>query len=229
MIHVYGETEAPVPRLLKAASARGIAIQAAQGDGGVHESSTLVLAGGSNLDPLALGVLLGGWRYARGARVLVLSRLGAHPDAKAKGLRALWDLEEYVRASGMASLTLRIAPVLGPESPLWLKLRSAPRLPKGGRDLIQPVAETDVVETLDRLFRGTGRWEGWYEVAGREAISLAELCDLARAAGPGPNGGAWEPPLEEMAEQRLAEPGPWVERFGIEPRPVRALAAAWPA
>lgn len=226
MIHVFGAADPPVRRLLNAVEARGIPVEAARGDG-VHESSTLVLAGGSNLEPMALGVLLGGWRYSRGARVLVLSRLGAHPDARARGLRSLWELEETVRASGMASLTLRLAPLLGPESPLWLKLRSAPKLPRGGRDLIQPVAEADVVETLDRLFRGPGSWDGWYEVAGRDAMSLAELCELAGPAGPSRDGGAWEPPLEEIAEHRLAEPGAWCERFGIEPRPIRTLAQAW--
>lgn len=226
MIHVYGAVDAPIPRLLQAAAARGVAMEAAR-EGGAHESSTLVLAGGSNLDPMALGVLLGGWRYARGARVLVLSRLGAHPDARAKGLRALWELEEYVRASGMVSLTLRIAPLLGPESPLWLKLRSNPKLGKEARTVIQPVAETDAVETLVRLLQGPGTWDGWYEVAGRDPLSLAELIELARAAGPGASGGSWEPPLEEMAEHRLAEPDPWRERFRIEPRPIAALAGSW--
>ena len=228
MIHVYGEPDAPFARLLGAVAARGHEIGAAR-EGGTHESSTLVLAGAAHLDPMALGVLLGGWRYARGARVLVLSRLGAHPDARARSLRALWELEEHVRATGMRSLTLRLAPLIGPESPLWLKLRSRPQLPKGGRGLIQPVAETDVVETLDRLFRQDGKWEGWFEVAGRETLSLAEMVELAAAAGPGRDGGAWEPPLEELAEHRLAEPEPWIERFGVEPRPVRTLVAAWPA
>lgn len=218
MIHVYGAADPPVPRLLRAVEERGIAIHpaAAAGDGG-RESSTLVLAGGSNLDPLALGVLLGGWRYARGARVLVVSRIGAHPDARARGLAALWELEETVRASGMATMTLRLAPLIGPASPLWLRLRSRPRLPRGGRDVIQPVAESDAVLTLERALGDTGPWEGWYEVAGPEALSLAELAERAREAGPAADAGAWEPPLEELAEHRLAETAPWRERFGITP------------
>jgi len=164
-------------------------------------------------------------------RLLVITRLGTHPDARSPGLRACWALEEAARAARLPVLTLRLAPLLGPRSPLWLRLRSRPRLPRAGRKLLNPVAEEDAVETVARAVAGSASWEGWYEVAGREPLSLAELCALAGEAGPPlPAGsGAWEPPLGEMEEHRLPEAGPWLAHFGLEARPLSARARAWGA
>jgi uncharacterized protein YbjT (DUF2867 family) len=171
---------------------------------------------------------------ARQFRVLLLSRLGAHPDARAVSLQRLWRLEEHVRAGGVPTLTLRFAPLVGPRTPLWRKLRSRPALPKGGRKLVNPVAETDAVETLLRALDGRAPWRGWYEVAGPDAVTLAELRDLAAAmpavatppAAPAEGAGAWEPPLEEIAEHRLAECEPWASAFGITPTPLAAWTGA---
>ena len=163
---------------------------------------------------------------SRKFRVLLLSRLGAHPDARCTSLQRLWRLEEHVRAGGAPTLTLRMAPLVGPGTRLWRKLRSRPSLPRGGRKLVNPVAETDAVETLLRALDGRGPWRGWYEVAGAEALTLAELRDLA-ARTPGETaGGAWEPPLEEIAEHRLAESEPWATDFGLAPTPLAAWTGA---
>src|SRR5439155_545487 len=78
-----------------------------------------------------------------GARVLVLGRLGAHPDARAAALRQLWEIEELARRSGAPALALRVGPVLGPWSPLWRLLAGRPRLPRRGAKLVNPVAEED--------------------------------------------------------------------------------------
>jgi uncharacterized protein YbjT (DUF2867 family) len=224
-----GPLGAAPERLLAAVAARGHALvprpeALPAGD----EPVTLVIADG----PMVLG-LLGTVRAlgARPFRVLVLSRLGAHPDARADTLRRLWRLEEHVRGGGAPTLTLRTAPLVGPETPLWRKLRSRPPLPAGGRKLVNPVAETDVVETIARALDGRAPWGDWYEVAGSETFSLAELRDLARApaaggpaSGSGGTGGAWEPSLEEIAELRLAESEPWASTFGIRPTPIAAWA-----
>jgi len=162
---------------------------------------------------------------SRSFRVLVLSRLGAHPDARCPSLQRLWRLEEHVRAGGAPTLTLRVAPLVGADTPLWRKLRSRPSLPHGGRKLVNPVAESDAVETLLRAIDGRGPWRGWYEVAGAEAVTLAELRDLALGTT-GPNGGAWEPPLEEIVEHRLAESEPWATDFGITPTRLAGWAGA---
>jgi len=161
----------------------------------------------------------------RPLRILVLSRLGAHPDARHPALQRMWRLEEHARASGAPTLTLRMAPLVGPETPLWRKLRSRPALPRGGRKLVNPVAEADAIETIVRALDGRAAWEGWYEVAGVEAVTLAELRDRA-AATPGPTaGGAWEPPLDEIEEHRLAESAPWAMHFAITPTPLSTWAA----
>ena len=164
---------------------------------------------------------------SRPFRTLVLSRLGAHPDARAVALQRLWRLEEHVRSGNAPALTLRLGPLVGPETPLWRRLRSRPALPNGGRKLLNPVAEADAVETLDRALDGRARWEGWYEVAGPEAVTLAELRDLAsRTPAARGDHGAWEPAMEEMMEHRLAESEPWASHFGIAPTPLAAWAGA---
>lgn len=175
------------------------------------------------------------WRAAHAQpaapRLLVVTRLGTHPDAAHPRLRACWALEEAARGTGLPVLVLRLGPLLGPHSPLWARLRSAPALPRGGRKLLNPVAEGDVVETLDRALCGRAEWEGWYEVAGPEVLSLAELAALAREAGPAlPAGsGAWEPPLDELEEHRLAETEPWLGHFGMSVRPLAEQAREWAA
>jgi len=164
-------------------------------------------------------------------RLLVVTRLGTHPDAVSPRLRECWALEERARASGLPVLVLRLGPLLGPQSPLWLHLGTGPALPRGGAKLVNPVVEADVVETLARALSGRAPWEGWYELAGPETWSLAELTGLARPAGTprGTVAGGWEPPLAEIEEHRLAEAGPWLGHFGLEPRPLAERAAAWAA
>lgn len=224
MILAPAGLEPPVPRLLEALVARGHQVVREPVEGREEGPVTLVCAGGTS--PAALDAMLGRARGMARARVLVLSRLGAHPDARAAGLAALWALEERARARGLPALTLRLGPLVGPRSPLWLRLRARPKLPRDGRQLLNPVAEADAVETLARALDGRAEWRGWYEVAGPDAWTLAELAALARESGPAlPRGaGAWEPPLDELSEHRLAEAGPWLAHFGLTAHPVAGLA-----
>ena len=103
--------------------------------------------------------------------------------------------------------------------------------PRGEALLLNPVAESDVVETLDRALCGRAEWSGWYEVAGPEVWSRAELAALARESGaPLPAGsGAWEPPLDELGRHWLAEAQPWLEHFGMAARPLGEQAREWAA
>jgi len=128
-------------------------------------------------------------------------------------------------------LVLRLGPLVGLQSPLWSRLRSAPSLPRGGVKLLNPVVESDVVETLDRALCGRAEWSGWYEVAGPEVWSLAELSALARESGPAlPAGsGAWEPPLDELEKHQLAETGSWFDHFGMTVRSLAEQAGEWAA
>lgn len=175
------------------------------------------------------------WRTAHAwittPRLLLLTRLGTHPDAAHPRLRECWALEEAARGAGLPLLVLRLGPLVGPRSPLWSRLRSASSPPRNGERLLNPVSESDVVETLDRALGGRAKWSGWYEVAGPEVWSLAELSTLAREVGPAlPAGsGAWEPPLDELEEQPLAETRSWLEHFGMAVRPLAGQARDWAA
>src|SRR5262249_14430751 len=89
MIHVPGKFEAPVPRLIESLKARGHEVSETESPAS-GAGATLLLA--RPVDWMRLGVLFGSWHVARGARILVLSRVGAHPDARAESLRDLWRL-----------------------------------------------------------------------------------------------------------------------------------------
>ena len=211
----------PADRLLDALLPHGYSILTRAGELPASETTvTLAISDGPLVfDFLGFVRSLGERKF----RVLMLSRLGAHPDARASTLQRLWRLEEHVRAGGAPTLTLRFAPLVGPDTPLWRKLRSRPSLPAGGRALVNPVAETDAVDTLRRALDGRALWRDWFEVAGADVIALRELRDLAAQTSGETAGGEWEPPLEEIAEHRLAESEPWAAHFGITPTPL----AAW--
>lgn len=223
MIVVPGPLDPPAARLLAALGERGVdaPLEPRALPPGDDPVTLAVSTGPFVFDFAGLVAALAG----RPFRVLLLSRLGAHPDANAPGLRRLWRLEEHVRGGGAPTLTLRFAPIVGDGAPLWNRLRSRPSLPRGGRMLLHPVHEADAVETLVRALADPAPWSGWYEVAGPEIFSLAELRDLAVARGPGADAGAWEPPLDELAEHRLAESAPWLARFGLAPEPLAARLA----
>jgi uncharacterized protein YbjT (DUF2867 family) len=236
VIHAFGHPDPPVPRLMKALEARGHEVasggpRAAEDPGRQGEPATLVLGAGTGLDPLSMGVLLGAWARTSRARVLILGAQGTHRDATVPRLRRLWDLEETVRAATLPVLTLRLGPLLGSQSPLWLRLRSRPRLAALRDVMLQPVLEEDVVESIVRALEGRAAWEGWYEVVGTEVLTVRELAELASQAGGGlPFGtGAWEPPLEELRALRLGEPEPWLRHFGLVPRNVAGEVAQWAA
>lgn len=223
MIVVPGRLDPPAGRLVATFAARGHAVHVAGEALPARPGPiTLAVADGPFVFDLASCVAACG---PRPVRVLVLSRLGAHPDARAATLQRLWRVEEHVRASGLPVLTLRLAPLVGPDSPLVRQLAARPALPRGGRQLVNPVAEADAIETIARALDGRAAWTGWYEVAGADAMTLAELADLSAASDAARTGGAWEPPLEEIAEHRLAESEPWASHFGLVPARVSDVLA----
>lgn len=224
---VAGPLAEPAGRIVRELAARGTAVASDPTRLGADERTvTLVVSDGPFVFDLGgLVRSLGDRRF----RMLILSRLGAHPDAKSASLQRLWRIEEHARGGGVPTLTLRLAPVIGPEAPLWRMLRSKPALPAGGRRLADPVYQGDVLDTLERALDGRALWQGWYELAGSERFSWRELSDLAAASGGPRDGAAWEPTLEEIAEHRLAESEPWASHFGITPTPIAAWMAKHPS
>lgn len=212
----------PAPELLaRTLRAMRRELRPARDAGDVSAGDTLVLSSGAWPLETARAALA-----RRPARVLVLGRLGTHRDARTPSLRGLWALEEAARGSGLPVLTLRCGPVVGPDLPLWRQLARVRRLPRGGAKLVNPVVVDDVVATLRLALEQEREWQGWCEVAGAEPWTLAELRDAAQhcaTAGPA----AWEPPLDELDEHRLADPGPWMERFGLAPRRLVDALPSW--
>jgi hypothetical protein len=205
-----------VPRLFAALGARGHEVSdASDENGGIR---TMVI--GPGVDEASID-------FETADRVLVVGWMGTHPDARAEILKRLWTLEERARSSARPVLTLRLAPLVGPSSPLWLRLAGARRLPDGGRALLNPLVEDDAIETLDRALRGRVPWEGWYEVLGPEIWSLRELADLARRGRAPRDPGCWEPEPAVLLEQRLGESALWIERFGLAPSPLERRAREW--
>lgn len=220
MIHAPGAPTGSTARLLEALRARGVATTDAESPRS-EDGATLLLT--TPVDWMALGVRMAPWRVARGARIVVLSRLGAHPDAVSPGLRDLWRLEEYARVSMIPTLTLRFAPLVAADSPFWKKLASQPKLGREASAVIMPVLEEDAVQLLARALAETRPAEGWFEITGPEARSLGEWSALA-ARGGSPGDVEWEPALEEMLEHRLAETEVWEQRFGLRAHSVSAWA-----
>lgn len=216
-----GPLAEPAARLVRALAARGHAVaqEPAQLAADTRAVTLVVSDGPFVFDFGGMVRAMGERRF----RVLILSRLGAHPDARCESLKRLWRLEEHVRGGGAPTLTLRMAPVIGPDAPLWRMLRTRPALPNQGRRLVDPVYEGDVVETLLRALDGRALWQGWYELAGAERFTWAELAAHAQASGRATEGAAWEPTQDEIAEHRLAECEPWATHFGLTPTPL----AAW--
>jgi len=225
VIHAPAMGSGGAARLIETLRASGVGIEETP-QPVLGEPSTLVLT--TPVNWMKLGVWMAPWRVARGARLVVLSRIGAHPDARAQELRDLWQLEEYARVSAIPALTLRFAPLVAGESPFWTRLRSRPRLREEGRTVVMPVLEEDALAVLERALGEARPSEDWYEIVGPEARSIDEWIELAVARGgaAAEGAGAWEPPLEELTEHRLCEPQIWQERFGMAAHSVTRWANA---
>ena len=221
MIHVPAAPVGGAGRLVAALRARGLELtdQVAPEPG---IGATLLLT--TPVDWLQLGMWLAHWHVARSCRLLVLSRVGAHPDAVAPGLRDLWRLEEHARVSLIPTLVLRLAPLVAADSPFWLRLRHA-RLGPEGRAVVMPVMEEDALQGLESALKeSNGGWEGWFEVTGPEARTVAEWAEVAARRG-NATSEAWEPDVEELLEHKLSEPLLWQRRFGVTARSVTSWAA----
>jgi hypothetical protein len=203
---------APVPRLL------GAARELLERDGTPPLTNVRVLAAtrvGDERAPLA--------GRETDTRIVTLDWIGTHPDALDATLRAAWELEEVARSTGAPVVALRMAPLVGPDSPLMAWLAGHPRLDaRSRRVLLQPVLERDAVATLARAIAGLGPTSGAFEVCGREVMNLDELMERAIVCGPEaffaePE---CEPSLSILRVQGMCEWAPWSLAFGITPSPI---------
>lgn len=202
--------------------ARLAAKLATRGSGEARERLTWMLGADDDLAAvLAAGI-------GERDRILVVSWIGAHPDAGASVLSRLWALEERCRESGFATLTVRLGPLAGPESPLWQKLAYAKPRSRLARKPVHPVLESQVVEVIERALIGAVTWNGWQELGGPDIMTLGECAEHARRSAFAGEG-EWEPDLEALAEQRLIEPQVWSQWSGMEPMSVSTEAATWAA
>ncbi|MBI1852226.1 MAG: complex I NDUFA9 subunit family protein [Planctomycetes bacterium] len=119
-------------------------------------------------------------RAARVKRIILLSVLGARPDARTRFARTRFAGEEIVRNSGIDHTILRLAVVFGAEDHFTNRFASIirwnPLLPLvgGGRARIQPIHVDDVASAVvyavlqDRFHNET------IDVAGGEAVRLRD-------------------------------------------------------
>ena len=212
MTNLWSHLAEPAPRLLEAAWA---------------------LAGPDAIDPARVGALGPAHAAADGVtpcsmnatieRWLVLSWIGAHPDARDPLLAALWAREEAARATGLPTLVLRLAPLVGPRSPLLALLKNHPKLDaRLERALVQPVIEADVVEGIAGLINGPFDQSDWYEVCGPDPLSIGEFAQLAQAGHFGALAGApgWEPSPAVLRAQGLSEGDAWARATGVAPHSI---------
>ena len=202
----------PTPRLLEAARER------MSHDGTPAAPDVRIIAAVTTGDP---GSQLVG--VVPGMRIVMLDWIGTHPDAEDAALKASWELEEAARATGADVVALRLAPLVGPGSPLMAWLARRPGLDaRSRRRPLQPVLETDAVATIARAWSGEGPREGAFEICGKDVVDLGELLDLAVAQGTAAFTAApeCEPSLAILRGQGLSEWEPWAVAFGIMPSPI---------
>jgi uncharacterized protein YbjT (DUF2867 family) len=129
-------------------------------------------------------------RAVRAKRIVLLSVLGARPDAKTRFARTRWAGEQIVRNSGIDHVILRLGVVVGPEDQFTNRFASIvrwnPLLPLvgGGRSRIQPIHVDDVATAVvyaivqDRVTRET------IDLAGPDPVRLRDaICAVASTIG----------------------------------------------
>ncbi len=125
------------------------------------------------------------------ARLAYVSALGARPGARARYFATKGEVEERVRASGLTYQVWRPSLMLGRGEKLTEDLvrllRFSPvlpllRTPKGGR--LQPLMVEDATAIMADLLLAEGAWNGTYDIAGPERLTLGEISErIATALG----------------------------------------------
>lgn len=121
-------------------------------------------------------------RSARIGRLVVVSHLGAAPSSAYTLLRAKGQVEEMVRASGLAYTIFRSGIVFGPGdnfvNGIAMILRANPLIflqPGQGESLLHPIYVKDLVEGLIRSLENLHSVDQTLEIGGPEYMTFNEM------------------------------------------------------
>ncbi len=121
-------------------------------------------------------------RSARVGRLVVLSHLGAEPSSAYTLLRVKGQVEELVRAGGVAYTIFRCGLVFGSEdrsvNNLAMMLRSNPLLvfqPGQGENLLHPIYVGDLIAALENSLEALSLVDETVEIGGGEYVTYNEL------------------------------------------------------
>lgn len=131
-------------------------------------------------------------RYAV-PKVVLVTAIGAEPDARSQYHASKWQAEEIVRRSGLAHVIVRPSLIVGRlvgdrDSKLvrryidLIRSRAVVPLINGGITSLQPVFIGDVVRALEACIESEELIETTIEVGGPEVLTMAEFLDRLMAA-----------------------------------------------
>ncbi|MBX3062143.1 MAG: NAD(P)H-binding protein [Anaerolineae bacterium] len=134
------------------------------------------------VDLKGTGNIIAAARSARIGRLVVMSHLGAAPSSAFLLLRAKGQVEDQVRASGLAYTIFRSGVVFGPEdvfvNGLAMVLRANPAIflqPGQGEGLLHPIYIKDLIEALVRSMETLNTVDQTLEIGGPEYMSFNEM------------------------------------------------------
>src|SRR5579859_186552 len=121
-------------------------------------------------------------RSARIGRLAIVSHLGAAPSSAYTLMRIKGQVEDLVKASGLAYTIFRSGVVFGPEDSfvngVAMLLRANPViffLPGAGENLLHPIYIDDLVEALIRSMENLNTVDQTLEFGGPEYVSFQEM------------------------------------------------------
>lgn len=121
-------------------------------------------------------------RSARVGRIISLSHLGAEPSSAYNLLRVKGQVEELIRASGVAYTIFRCGVVFGPDDSfvnnLAMMLRANPVFflqPGAGESLLHPIFIGDLIQALFNSLEAISLVDETADIGGGEYLSLHEL------------------------------------------------------
>ncbi len=125
-------------------------------------------------------VLAAAAAQAGARRIVYVSILGSHPDAKNGCLASKGRAERILAQGSVPSTTLRVPMVLGPDEVAAGALRGQAMAPfaflaRGGATLEQPIDERDLVQAIRLAARDEGPDTHGLDLAGPESLSHADL------------------------------------------------------